>query len=82
MCMIVMLIVALVIIPASVEALNTTGSTMLHAVVIGMPSRMNCGIDRCRDKLHFTRLHDFNSLVDNSLCAGKQSIHEWLHWPW
>ena len=49
----------------------TTGLTMLHAVVIDNPFGMNDGIDRCLDKLRFTRLHDFSSLVSQRRDGGK-----------
>ena len=54
---------------------------MLHAVVIGMPSLMNYSIERCRDKLHFTRLHHYSSLVSNSREQGKISTGSLLNWP-
>ena len=54
---------------------------MLHALVIGKPFVMNGGIDRCRDKLHFTRLHDYSPLVSNGREQGKISTSSRRQWP-
>ena len=54
---------------------------MLHALVISRPFLVNGGIDRCLDKLHFARLHDYSSLVSNGREQGKISTSTRRRWP-
>ena len=81
MCMIVMLIAALVIIPASIEAFKHHGID--NAACCGHRHAFSHEFRHRKMpwRLHFTRLHHYSSLVSNSREQGKISTGSMLNCP-